>query len=262
MKKRVSKRSLKERRRRAFLLTSVLWVVFVLSALVFIAVVTRIPDTKIASVSVSGATYANPHAIKVLAEGMVEGTHLFLIPRSHIAFAPLGDIREEIEKTFPSARDVEIQRTSLRSLSIAVVEEEPAALWCSETCFFMNADGYVFAETRLENDYVIYKGLLENRPVDQVYLDGAFPTLVDVVSDVSAVAGMTPSVVSVDSHGDVNLSFTNGVYVLFVLDDPRDALLEAVHSIFTSEKVLAGRRIEYADFRFGNKIFVKFEGEE
>lgn len=269
MPRRAQKSSLKERRRRARRITALLSGALALAIIGFVATVLRIPETKIVSVSVSETVYVTEPAVQRLAFDFLAGSYALLVPRTHSFFAPLSSMRRGIEETFPSVRSVTIERDTLRALHIVVTEEVPAFLWCAPEgavyngCFFMNDAGYIFAAARADNERLVrYAGTILGNPVGVEFLAGEFPALNALVERIGQVVGGTVRAVSVDEHDDVRITFADGAELLFVRTAESDVLLDAILSVFSSQKMNTERRLEYADFRFGNKIFVKFHNEE
>ncbi|PIR85105.1 hypothetical protein COU15_02520 [Candidatus Kaiserbacteria bacterium CG10_big_fil_rev_8_21_14_0_10_45_20] len=267
MPRRVSKPSLKERRRRARNVTVFLSCVLALSLILFIAVLARIPETRVVSVTSSAVTYASNTAIEGVVRDMLEGSHLFIIPRSHAFFIPTASIKDEIKKTFPSIQSISIKRNGLREVEVVLNEETPSYLWCassedSPSCFFMNSDGYVFARAHTESTpFIRFTGNIEGDPIGQRYLSEDFQSLIKGVSGIEKIVGKTVTSVDMDEHNDIAVHFIDGSYIQFVRASSYDALLENISSVFSSKKVEREQALEYADFRFGNKIYVKFREE-
>lgn len=264
MAKQGSKRSLKERRRRARFITVALSAALALSVVIFIAVVARIPETKIVRITVSDTTYVHQGALEQVALQLLSGTHFFLIPRTHTFFAPLSSIRKEIERSFPAVERVVVRRDTMRALTIEVTEKDPSFLWCrSEECFYMSSDGYIFAPVQGgSNDFVRYEGAITDNPTGVFFLDGSFQDLNTAVENIATIINDEARRVSVDMYDDVTVTFKSGAELIFVRTAQREVLLDAITSVFSVKRVHETRVLEYADFRFGNKIFVKFEGDD
>lgn len=261
--------SLKERRRRARRISYVLGALLVGVVLMFIATLARIPETKITSISVSDTTYVHAGALEHVAQKNLAGSHFFLIPRTHTFFAPLSSIRREIENSFPAVKRAIVRRDGMRAITISVTEETPAFLWCrahegaSESCFYMSDRGYVFAPAPVAvPTFVRYAGGIVGDPIGSWFLEESFQDLHKVVEQIARVVDERVTFVSVDVHNDVTVTFASGASLMFVRTAHTETLLDAIASVFSVQRAHERRSLEYADFRFGNRVFVKFHGDE
>ncbi|MEK9176695.1 MAG: hypothetical protein AAB923_00190, partial [Patescibacteria group bacterium] len=95
-------------------------------------------------------------------------------------------------------------------------------------------------------------------PIGNTYIPEDFAALKSFVEEVSSTARRTPSSVLVEESGDVSLTFLQGGVLRFVRSADRHALLENIASVFSARPIGADEALEYADFRFGDKVYVKF----
>ena len=96
-----------------------------------------------------------PHSVVTQKiENALDGSYLFLIPRSFSYFYPHDKIIEEVLKV-PRIHNVNLIRKSRNEIYLDFEEYVPHALWCNELnqatstkahCLFMNEEGLAFAE--------------------------------------------------------------------------------------------------------------------
>ena len=220
----------------------------------------RLPAVTITSIEVADARYADPAALSAAASAALSGSYAFIIPRASTFFFSRSEIGEELRVRFPSVTDVAIARNGLTALALSVVEREPAARGCREGgCFLMDAEGVLFAYAGSgDQAWLTYRGASAGE-LGNTYLGGGFPALHALVGTLSSSTGRTPASVSVDEHDDVTVRFAEGGEIRFVREADQAALLENISSTFVSRKFKDREAFEYADFRFGNSVYVKWK---
>lgn len=262
------KPSLKERRRRKRFVIFFLSAVVVVSFFVLAVIGLRMPDVNISSVVVHGAKYAREDLVQQFASSMLEGSYFFLIPRSSIFVYPKTAMARDALSLFPSVKEISITRNGFTALSISLTERTPAALWCASfastsPCYVMDDGGFVFAKADSEQsaDLLAYLGNLSGDPLAATFLHGDYEPLDTFVGDIGHATERDLFAVSIDENDDVTVFFKSGGELRFARKDMSDVLLESIASVFASDRFHSDDTLEYADFRFGNKIYVKFEGE-
>lgn len=262
------KLSLKERRqrRRVFLISSLatLGLVLVVGALFGI----QHPSVRIAEVAVVGVERAPSDLIQKSVSDALVGSYFFIIPKNSIFFFPKNSIEKTLRDLFHTIKEVSIVRSSFHTITVKVEERAPVALWCgsesadAENCFLMDSSGYVFMKDQNPpTDLIRFVGGGVSKPLGDVFLEGEFESLRTYVDDVTVATDRTPYAVSVDTYGDVRVIFTEGGELRFTSRNASSALLDNIASVFASRRFETDEVLEYADFRFGNKIYVKFVGE-
>jgi len=216
--------------------------------------------------------------VKRAAEDLLAGDYVFLIPRANTFFYPHSRIVRDIKSLFKPVRDVRVHRSGFTALRIDITERVPAALWClpaeaglsesSKDCFLVDKSGFVFKIAEgiaSSSPFVRYEGRLAGAPDGSVlgntYLPDQFGAFRIFMDKLSLATSRTVNRVSVDEYDDVFVFFKESGEVRFTKEGMRESLLDNIASVFASDRFRSGDALEYADFRFGNKIYVKFEGE-
>lgn len=262
------KLSLKERRQRARMLfissLALGGLILVVSTLFGV----HHPSVRIANISVVGTTLAPSDLIHTSVSNSLSGSYFFIIPKNSIFFFPKEGIKRTLHDAFHTIEEVSVSRSGFNSITIAVGERTPVALWCGAVgegggdCFLMDASGYVF--TKAQNppsELVHFLGGGVSKPLGDVFLEGGFENLRAYIDDLKTATNRTPYSVLVDMYGDVRVTFAEGGELRFTSDNASSALLDNIASVFSSRRFETDEALEYADFRFGNKIYVKFVGE-
>lgn len=251
------RKSLAERRRawRALLVAGVATLVIALAGVSVYAL--HLPTVTITSVTVTDGAYVRADEVKDIAYSFLQGSYALVVPRASTFFYPRSAIVRAIEHAFPAATDVSVTRTSLTALAIRVTERAPAARWCGDECYFVDESGVIFAPAESVSG-IQYRGSVNGTPVGQTYLDGGFPTLADFVGKLGSGIGRTIERVTVSADDDVSVVFADGGEVRFDRADIGDALLNTIVTTFHSKGFMTDRPLDYADFRFGQKVYVKW----
>lgn len=256
---------LRDRRRKLLqikIAAGTLVLLLLLGGIFFIA---RLPEVTISKIEVTGTLVADASLIQRIVEEQISGSYALVIPKKNTLFVPAGDIAKALSGSFPIVKDAKISHTSLTSLSVAVTERTPVALWCAEdavdaagTCYFMDETGYIYMVADTTDAYVRYSGALLQEPVGSLYLSGTFHELHTFVGETAKTLSRTADTVFVEPNSDVTLAFVGGGELKFVMTEDSTGTLENIASVFASQKLKGRTDFEYADFRFGNKVYVKF----
>lgn len=257
------KLSLKQRRQRLQWVKVVAGTAVVLVALALVWNVSRLPEITVNDVEVTGTRLVQADTVEDLLESKLNGNYLFIIPRANSLVFPKTDMLASLVTAFPEIADIAITRDGWQKLAVSIVERNPVALWCSggdaSVCYLMDKDGFIFTEAPKDAAlYVRFFGRIAGSPVGSRYLDGDFSSFKSFVEEVSSTAHRTPESVRIEDNGDVSVSFVQGGTLKFVLTDDREATLDNIASVFASRRLDTNERLDYADFRFGNKVYVKF----
>jgi hypothetical protein len=240
----------------------ILAAVFILGGVFFIL---RLTEVTISKVEVTGTTVSDAALVQQIAEAELSESYAFLIPKRNTLFVPAGSIEENITGSFPIIKEAHVTHTSLTSISVSVVERTPSALWCTpfsesvaEECYAMDENGFIYMVAPVSDSYVRYGGEVEHDPVGSVYLSGGFRALGVFIGETAKALERTPVSVLVEKNKDVSVRFAGGGELKFVMSEDTTGTLENIASVFASQKLKGRTDFEYADFRFGNKIYVKF----
>lgn len=230
----------------------------------------HVSEVIISKVEVTGTQIVSTDAVKNETEALLKGSYAYFIPRANSFVYPKTDIKNAILKKLPPVESVEIERDGLTALKVVVTERKPVALWCGDVipeseqlnCYLLDANGFIFGIADSQNNYIRFYGHISGEPVGQTYLSGTFTPLFGLVRDISTAIRMTPTSLTADKNtNDMTLRFDNGGELRFVFTENRQATLENIASVFASQSFKTNKNFEYVDFRFGDKVYVKFKGE-
>lgn len=261
-----SERVRRARRRRLVILT-VIRTLFAVALFLVMWQASYVPWMRVDSVAVSGIK-ALPREKMVERVGEeVSGAYAGIFSKRNIFLVPKRTIESALVREFPRIREVRLAADGMRGLSLSVVEREPEAILCrakKTECFFMDGDGFVFAEAPqlAGTSFVRYEAALADVPLGKYFMSsrGGFSELHQFVQSLGSLA-LFPKVVSLTGNSYVitarvltrDIRLVVGGTVSYeqsyrnleaILQDPKFSL-DSVASI---------------DLRFGNKVFFREEG--
>ena len=257
------KRTLKEKRAQKRTITIGVAITLFVLLIVSVALVSRLPEVTIAEVRVDGAHSISEADVRTAVEQKLAGSYFWLVPKKNTLLYPEHAIEDVLRESFPPIHLVDVTRDGFTKLVVAIEERQPVAVWCersasSSGCYFMDDTGLLFESGDVNPAFVTYQGGVEGEPLGAHFIDGEFETLRQVVSDLHTATTRSPERVVVDEYDDIYVYFKEGGEVRFVRRYEPRALLDNIASVFSSNRFETEDYFEYADFRFGNKVYVKF----
>ncbi len=192
-----SQKFAKERKKHRYILLVLL---SILAIVVFCAAVyfSKLPSTTIQQITVEGNEVTPTKDIQDLVFSVIDQKYLGLFPKANSFIYPKEDIAAAIKKTWNRISDVRITIDKFTTLTIAVTEKKPEAVWCgrttddankvvvvdpvtnklSEQCYFVDSTGFIFSDSPLFSGDVFVKfyGAItgpnaSTTPVGAQYLD-------------------------------------------------------------------------------------------
>lgn len=248
---------------------------------------------KVKNIEVLGASESDAKDIEKFVADKISGNYFWFLPKSNFILSRFAVSGKTVVENFHSAREAEIDAKDLSSLEIRVSERKPLALWCknsaaevavtdaseivavgagdvSEDCYFMDDTGYIFsaAPTFSGSVYFKYYGLVEGEPLGQIYYGADFKKLSDFVSELNGLRDKEGVKLLAADGGSFEFVEKSGSKIIFsassVGGEDFSSLFENVRSFFESPVFLkmqseknGGKIFDYADFRFGRKVFFK-----
>jgi cell division septal protein FtsQ len=265
-------------RRRVLLLKGVI-VLFSLSAIVgSLAFISRDQSLKISYIDINGNSVVTNNDLLSLVNNKLSGKYLYLFPKSNIILYPRKDIEASVLHSFNRIDDADIRFENLKSISLSVHEREPYALWCEEKidadkdvagrCYFLDKSGYIFtlAPDFTGNVYFRFYGLIDSSesgegPVGKSFLEeGEFQRINRFLSLLQSI-DINTIILVLNNENDFELHLEKGGMILFRRDQDLSHIFDNIQSVFESEEFRLKNldELDYADFRFGNKVYFKFE---
>lgn len=239
-------------------------ILFCVSAIVFsLSYISRSDILAVSDVTVEGAVAVDPDSVKQKVKEELAGNFFGLFSRANVALFPKSIIKEKILSEFPRIKEIAIRREGLSAVAVLLEERTPFGVWCSEeaskNCFLLDEEGLIFdtASSEQGKGYLVFYGTVKGDPIRQYYLPGRFTEIIQFLFGVKTT-GLVPKSLSVKDENDAELRLENGEKLLFALNQNFSELLENLETVYREAGLSdTGKRIDYIDLRFGNKIFYK-----
>jgi cell division septal protein FtsQ len=243
-------------------------IVSVLAVLTGVVFFIRAPRWQVTQVLVEGTNVADPEDVSQKVLGSLEGNYLYLLPRTSIVLISTDQITDMIRAQFPRFKEVAVERDSMHSLKVSVVEYPGVYLWCDEACSFMDEKGTVFADAPYFSGSAylkIYAGERQPypfRPIEPELL-AAITRIYERLQSIDIV----PLSVKLDSEKTLAVSFIHYNTTALIYFDPTSDIDSALETLYTALRTAPLSRLyhsstqvlEYLDARFGNKLVYKFQ---
>lgn len=268
---------LRSRRRRARAAAALALFLLVGAATWGVGYLSYLPRFTVQEIAVRGAEDLPPRLIRYYAETVLyDGSYHFL-SRANVLLFPREEIEHSLASFFPRVKSARIERSSLlaTAATVAIEEREPFALWCKpplpdgtpDACYQMDNEGVVFAvapESATSSARYIFGGglVVGKEPVGQTFASSHLPGLSALLAELGQ-AGLHPLGATVENDQDFIVPFAEGFTLKASFGKEPSALTRDLQLVLSSDP-LRGKedQIEYADLRFGNKVYYKLKGEE
>lgn len=257
------KRTLKEKRARKRNILIGVGVFALVVIVVGIGFLSRLPEVTITEVRVDGTAFIDEEAVRAFVHEKLAGSYLWVVPRKNTFFYPEHTIEKTLPDVFLPINLVDVTRDGFTSIVVAIEERQSVATWCASTassspCYLMDSTGFLFEEETESPGVVTYVGGVSGEPLGSYFIDGEFPVLRDIIDGMHAATNRSVAQVVIDEYDDIYVYFREGGEVRFVRAYEPKTLLDNIASVFSSRRFETEEYLEYADFRFGNKVYVKF----
>ncbi len=265
-------RRLRERRRIRRLALLGVGVALVGVAVGVAAWLSRRPSVTIQNVAVTGASVTSTTTVAATVEKMISGAYGGLFSRRDVFLYPGKEIEKEVAATFPAVLSAKATIQNGTTLSVALTERQPFALWCAgqavtDPCSFMDKTGVVYAVAPQFSGpvYVRFTGALATStgPAPSYASAADFNSVVYFLSSLKS-AGLTVAAVDKDSMDNFTMRLQNGASLEAGPVGNFTAVLQNLETIFQDEKVKSALQngvpaLDYIDLRFGNKVYYKYK---
>jgi cell division septal protein FtsQ len=226
---------------------------------------------RITHINVSGTQTIASSTVEELVQTQMEGNFFYLFPKNNILFYPKGEIASALLAEMPVLASVSVSAENFQTISVAVAERQPKALWCGEVvasssqCLLLDESGVAYREALIISGdaYTKYYGALTGSTTPKQYLSPAqFRSLSALVDTIAANQKNDPlESVLVDENNDVHMAFASGFTLLFALSVDGGDVYQRFTLAFMADPFKTHKLsdFEYLDLRFGDKLYYKLK---
>ncbi|PIT91468.1 hypothetical protein COU17_00565 [Candidatus Kaiserbacteria bacterium CG10_big_fil_rev_8_21_14_0_10_49_17] len=226
---------------------------------------THIEAIQIQEIVVEGNGVTAKGALSASVQEALDGMYFPYISKRNIFLYPKDAIEEKVLAEFPRLASVTFTRLDTQTLSVQFQEFQPVALYCRESCYFINSTGYIFAPAPEFSGTLLVRftgGGLVGEPVGAQFVSvGEFKKLLQFIEGV-AVRGLAVEHIELLPAGDARALLSSGTAILFSRTISVLVTLENLHASLSSEALSGGLDgVDYIDLRFGNRVYFKKKTE-
>jgi cell division septal protein FtsQ len=258
----------KERERKIRLALVVLAVTIVIVGPILIL---RIKALLISNIQISGNQVTASADIESIVANDLSGDYLWVIPKSSALLYPKSKIKNDILSAIPRISAVEVSLSNTHSLSIAVGERTPFALYCTQVadisnpsdCYFLDSSGYIFSVAPAFSGgvYMVYASdPALDTPLRQQFMPSQqFKNLSDFIGNLSHIP-LAPSIF-VSKTDEYDLLLPSGTVVMWKPTQDLDTIYSNLSAFLTDPSLdkSTTSNFLYIDLRFDDKVFYKYK---
>lgn len=230
----------------------------------------RVKQINISDIRIKGNSTVSKQILKEFIKEKISGNYIYIFPKSNIFLYPKKDLQISLLENFKEIKETKVLFENLQSISIKIEERKPYALYCGDyvstttDCYFLDEDGLIFTKAPdfSGNVFLRYFGVLNRDDLigSQFMPTKDFKKINFFLSSLFKI-NIVPIAFSVLDENDFEVHLEEGGKILFWRAQNLSDVYENIQSVFDSEDFDEDNlpNLDYADFRFGNKVYFKFK---
>lgn len=266
---------LRRRRRKIFALKAVGIFLLLIGFVFLLSWLSKISAIQIVEIKVSGNSAVEDDEIKKLITEETSKKYFGLFSKNSRFLYPNNKIEEKILNDLKEIEKIEIKSRGLKTLTVSVAERKPNSIWCANkddsaenknSCYFLDKDGMIFSNAPdfSGGTYFHYYGLIgTSTPIGKIYFSSVkFKEINSFLNSLKGL-GVNISEFHAETENDYEIYLEDGSRIIFDDKQPFEKTLANLESILSEIGIGKGLstsssvKLDYADLRFGNKVFYK-----
>jgi len=240
-------------------------------------------NIRITNIYIEGSNAVLDKDIKERVLMNIDNKYLWLFPKDNIFIYPKARIKKDILTTFKRVYYIKVNTIDLTSIVVTIKERDPYAIWCgesisdnenaiSDTCFFMDSTGFIFARAPnfSDNVYLTIYGVLQNisqssntfdNPIGKRFLEEKYFTHLMLLRDTLSNEEIDAVYLTSQDDGDFQVYIATGGKLIFNKKQDIEKIFRDLISAVEAKEVdgmNVWENLEYIDLRFDNKVIFKF----
>ena len=231
----------------------------------------RLQSLQVTTLSIGGTKEVDEATLRNEIAAVTEGAYFYVIPKRFFFFYPKKQVAAALLSAHKEIHFAEVKTDGLTAASVTVSERTPEALYCVASCFYLDAEGFVYRIASSSEEYLTFRDL---RPLDQTASPIGtsplvFPPKGNIFKDVKdfsqklQTTNMHLIAIVIQSDGDLRAETQEGTLLISAkepLSDQFEFLKTALSQKIFKASDDSVRTFGYIDLRFGKKIFYRLEG--
>jgi cell division septal protein FtsQ len=225
----------------------------------------------ISNIQIVGNEVTPSADIESIVANDLAGDYLLVIPKSSAIFYPKNKIKNDILNDIPRLSVADVSLSNPHSLTVAVRERTPSALYCTDVtniqnpsdCYFLDASGYIFSSAPAFSGgvYMVYSSdpALDTPLRTQFMSSASFSELANFIGTLAHIP-LSPKVFVLKTDED-DLLLPSGTVVMWKPEQNLDAVYTNLNAFLTDPSLNKSTvpNLLYIDLRFDDKVFYKFK---
>ena len=193
------------------------------------------------------------------------GNVAYFIPKHFFLLYPKKEIAKIIMENYPEVISAKVVFRSFNKVGVKLVGRDPYAYYCTTSCFFADAQGFVYKEATSTTEHIIFRDL---RVLPEQSMLRTYPLPTETFKEVEGFARNISELnlhikeIVIEANGDFSVLTEEGKIIISI----RESFSVQYSFLKTalSQKVFlypdgSIRNFNYIDLRFGKKIFYKID---
>jgi cell division septal protein FtsQ len=272
------------RRRHRRLIRVILWGLLITVLAGTGVTLARLDAFRIAGITVSGNSVVSEEELRNIVEQNIAGAYFFVFPKSNVFLYPERTIEAAVVEQVKKIDRADVESDGLRAVTLTIRERRPLVLWCgktyadfqavNETCYFLDKDGFVYAEAPDFTGTVFKRffgplfntdgslAVRDDDPVGDYFLTPSeFQRIIFFIDMLKEEEQIASVALALTDAMDVELYTENGPRILFAREHDLSQTLSNLSSALNIEELSREGfdTLEYIDLRFGNKVYYRFK---
>jgi hypothetical protein len=282
---------LKKEKHKVLLIKISLSFLLLLLLLIGLIFLSRWKKLNINDIQVSGNSVTNTTDIDAIISQNLTGYYFWVFPKTNFLLYPKKEIVKKLANTFKRLKDISLSVRNLQTLNVSLTERNRLYTYCgttsnlsaelanqipaqTETCYFLDENGYIFDQTPYFSGGVYTKfygtvSINNSDPSGSYFFSPNFNKLITLKDELEEIE-LKPVAFYVEDDGDIEVFLTPpqgsqlGPEIILNKDSDFDEVVENLESVLTTEPLQSEFASKYAsllyiDLRFGNKVYYKFK---
>ncbi len=218
-----------------------------------------------------------------LAMEHIRASSLLFVPRTSIFLLDIKGLHALLHDTYPRIESVQVRRTGVTAAVIQIRERVPEALWCGDvvppiayarastragsadeawgSCYLLDQNSFIYSRAPVYTGsrYPRYYGSLEKaQPIGQYFIEADEFRRLQHLLELLASSGVETTALLLLDERDMELYLSEGLRVIVARDHAPEVFLRRMTASLEADVIDRSREVEYVDFRFGSKVFIKY----
>jgi hypothetical protein len=248
-----------------------LWIVFFC---VTAYVIVLSPFLRLDTLHIDGTVDISAQSVEQFVQSELSGKYFGIIPKNNLLFFSLARIESAIKTHFKKIRIADVARVFPHTVEVHIQERKTLLLWCSsETCFYVDEEGYAYAPVDEAQLYTRSEGFLRiidtsAQPIgtDDPLLDREFVQFcLDIREALQQDLGIETEADSFTTSrfsDELSLKTKEGFVLHVNVRIPLQKSIQTLRLLLKKEISEERRqRLKYIDIRTENRVYYSVEGE-